>query len=270
MKVSIIGGGTIGTSIAIPLKNNGYDVIVTRRNTSKIEFLKENGVEITSDNKRAVENSQVVILTLKPLDTVSELKKLANYTQGKIIISMAAAVSLKQLKTIAPKSYVVRAMTNIAASVGAGFTPYCVYEENEQKIQIVRQILGSFGESEKVEEKYMDALTALSGSGPAYILTIIESMMYGGLKVGLPRELSLKASYQTVLGSAKLLAQSRDHPSELKEKVITPGGVTIEGIFELENMRIRTAIMRAIEASTAKSKEISKEIEQKVHELLNN
>ncbi len=106
----------------------------------------------------------------------------------------------------------------------------------------------------------MDALTALSGSGPAYILTIIEAMMYGGLKVGLPRNIALKASYQTVMGSAKLLALSGDHPSAIKEKVITPGGVTIDGIYELENGKIRTSVMKAIESSTLKARKISREL----------
>ncbi|MGC8673183.1 MAG: pyrroline-5-carboxylate reductase dimerization domain-containing protein, partial [Thermoplasmata archaeon] len=133
------------------------------------------------------------------------------------------------------------------------------------KKKIVLEILSSFGEIEEVEERYMDALTAVSGSGPAYILTVIEAMMYAGLKVGLPRDLALKASYETVLGTAKLVSESGDHPSILKELVITPSGVTIDGIYELEDSGIRTAFMRAIESATNKSKLITDSIIEKLN-----
>ena len=107
----------------------------------------------------------------------------------------------------------------------------------------------------------MDALTALGGSGPAYIFTIIEAMVYGGLKVGLPRDLALRDSYQTIMGAAKLVAESGDHPSQLKDLVTTPGGVTIDALYELEDSGIRTAFMRAIEAATDKAKIISDALE---------
>lgn len=262
IRIAIIGGGTIGSAIAVPLAKEGFSVTITRRNPEKIKNLEEYGIEVGRDNRDAILKSELVIFALKPYDILAEMKLYATYLKGKIVISMAAAISLSQLKSVLKESYLVRAMTNIAARSGSGFTPFCVASRDEGKIKIVQKVLESFGEMQLVEEKYMDALTALSGSGPAYILTIIEAMMYGGLKVGLPRELALKASYQTVLGSAKLLAESSEHPSVLKEKVITPGGVTIEGIFELEDLRVRTAIMKAIEASTLKSKEISKEIEE--------
>ncbi len=263
-KLAIIGGGTIGMSIAIPLSQNGYSVTVTRRNTDKIRELKDYGIEISNDNSKAVEKSDIIIFALKPYDIIPEMEKLKKLLEGKIVISMAAAISLSQMNEILKKSYLVRAMTNIAAKVSSGFTPFSVLVKDEKIIKKVESVLKSFGETQLVEERYMDALTALSGSGPAYILTIIEAMMYGGLKVGLPRDLALKASYQTVLGSAKLLAESTEHPSVIKEKVITPGGVTIEGIFELEDLRLRTAIMRAIESSTKKSNEISRAIEEKI------
>ncbi len=266
-KIAIIGGGTIGASIAIPLKQNGYDVTVTRRNIEKIKELEKFDIKISNDNGRAIKSSDIVILSLKPYDLISEIKKQKGLLEGKIVISMAAAISLKQMSEVAAKAHLVRAMTNIAAKVSSGFTPYAMREKDANISDKVESILRSFGETQQVEERYMDALTALSGSGPAYILTIIEAMMYGGLKVGLPRDLALKASYQTVLGSAKLLAESSEHPSVIKEKVITPGGVTIEGIFELEDLRLRTAIMRAIESSTKKSSEISKTIEEKIKEI---
>ena len=257
MRVAIIGGGTIGSSISIPVRKAGNEVRVTRRNISHIRDLREYGIEVTNDNAGSAGWADVIIFALKPMDMISQVSRVREYLHGKILISMAAAVPLSAISKAAGDAYIVRAMTNIASRVGSGFTPYCVMSEDVEKVKITEKLLGALGTVERVEERYMDALTALSGSGPAYILTIIEAMMYGGLKVGLPRELALRASYQTVMGSAKLLAESGEHPSSLKEKVITPGGTTIDGIFELEEGRVRTVIMKAIEASTQKAVRIS-------------
>ncbi len=258
--IAIIGGGTIGSSIAVPLKHNGFSVKITRRNVSALKSLIAENIDIGSDNIQAVKDSDIVIFTLKPGDVAAEARNLSMFIKNKIVISMAAAIPISILEKAMPDSLVFRAMTNIAAKVGSGFTPFCTMVKDQESVKTVFSILSSLGEVQQVEERYMDALTALSGSGPAYILTIIEAMMYGGLKVGLPRDLSLKASYQTVMGSAKLLAESGDHPSVLKEKVITPGGTTIDGIYELEDAGIRTAIMKAIEVSTLKARKISESI----------
>jgi len=258
--ISVIGAGTIGSAISVSLAKAGYHVIATRRRPDLNKALVGYGIEVTSDNIYAVRSSEISILTLKPADLIAEVRKLSKFLSGKIVISMAAAVPIRVISGLLPDSFIVRSMTNIAAEVNAGYTPFCTAETDEEKISLVRRVLGVFGETDQVDEKYMDALTALSGSGPAYILTIIEAMMYGGLKVGLPRSIALKASYQTVMGSAKLLAVSGDHPSAIKEKVITPGGVTIDGIYELENGKIRTSIMKAIESSTMKARKISKDL----------
>jgi len=113
------------------------------------------------------------------------------------------------------------------------------------------------GKYEKIEEEYMDGLTGLSGSGPAFVFTILESLMYAGLKIGLPRELALRAAIQTLIGSSKLISETGIHPSQLKDKVVTPGGTTIEGVFELEENKVRTALIKAVEAATKKAKIIT-------------
>jgi pyrroline-5-carboxylate reductase len=263
-KVAVIGAGTIGTAVALALKKSGNEVIATRRKKEKISFLEDEGIKVCSDNRTAILSSEIVLISLKPVDAVNELKKFADELRGKIIISLAAALPIDLIKKILSNSYAARAMTNIAARVGGGFTVYC-FENRfpEGYKERVRELLSSFGKIEEIEEKYMDALTALSGSGPAYILTVIESMMYAGLKVGLPRDLALRASYETVLGSAKLVGESGDHPSILKELVITPAGVTIDAIYELEDSGIRTAFIRAIESATKKSEKITREIMEK-------
>ncbi len=265
LKLAILGAGTIGTAVAIALSKGGFKVIATRRNLEKKTELQELGIELISDNEQAVRGADVVIISLKPFDLIKELERLKDHLHGKIIISLAAAVPLEIISAISKSSNVVRAMTNIAAKVKGGFTVYCLADNfPKENIEIVQQILSQFGDIRLVEEKYMDALTALSGSGPAYVLTIIESMMYAGLKVGLPRELALEASYQTIMGTAKLVSESGVHPSILKDLVVTPAGVTIDAIYELEDSGIRTAFMRAIESATKKSKVVSNSIREMI------
>jgi pyrroline-5-carboxylate reductase len=152
-------------------------------------------------------------------------------------------------------------MPNIAALVQESFTAYCCDEtfSGEEK-EKVKQILDAMGVSEEVEEKYMDAITALSGSGPGYISIIIEGLMYAGLKVGLPRDLALYSSAQVVLGTGKLILETKEHPARLKDMVTTPGGTTIEAIFELEGSQIRQALMKAVEEATKKCEKIREEI----------
>lgn len=262
MKISVLGGGTIGTAVALALRNRGHEVIVTRRSAKGSDVLSDAGIEVHTDNIRAVESADTVIVALKPLDGITVLRNLKSKLEGKLVISMAAALSTSKMRSLIPAAKVVRAMTNIAARVGGGYTVFCHNDLSKDDIRKVTEILSCFGECELVEERHMDALTAMSGSGPAYIFTVIESMVYAGLKVGLPRELALRSSYQTVLGSAKLVAASDSHVSELRDLVTTPGGVTIDALYELEEAGLRTAFMRAIAAATEKARKISDSLEK--------
>jgi pyrroline-5-carboxylate reductase len=237
--------------------------MATRRNLEKVRDLEQMGIKITSDNKSAASWADVIILCVKPDDVKHVLEEVRAEVKGKLIVSVAAAVSLSFLKSVAPESRFVRAMPNIAVLVQESFTAYSMAEDvTKEDEAVVDRIFGALGKHAKVDEKYMDAVTALSGSVPAYAFTFIESLMYGGLKVGLPRDLALKSSAQALLGAAKLVLETGKHPVELKDMVVTPGGVTIEGISMLENSRIRTGVMNAIEAATQRSKRISKAIEK--------
>lgn len=261
MNIAVLGGGTIGSAVAMALNRNGYCVTVTRRSPDKLDSLKMLGINTTSDNNLAAADADIIILVLKPQDVLGLLKEISGYTAGKIVISLAAALKIAKIRDIIPEAKVVRAMTNVAARVGGGYTVYSTDSLSEDEHRKVSALLGCFGAAEKIEERYMDALTAMSGSGPAYIFTIIESMVYAGLKVGLPRELALRSSYETILGSAKLVAEGNSTVSELRDLVTTPGGVTIDALYELENAGIKTAFMRAIEAATNKARRISDNID---------
>jgi len=255
MKIAIIGAGTIGESIARCLKD--YDVVATRRKTEKIKHLEKMGIEVTGDNKYASEKSDIIILCLKPKKVPRVLREIKQNTENKIVISFAAAIEIDLIKKIIPEAKVVRAMTNVGVIVKEGFTVYATRDLDDKEEKMIEELFGKMGKCEKIEEEYMDALTGLSGSGPAFVFTILESLMYAGLKVGLPRELSLKAAIQTVIGSSKLISETGIHPSQLKDKVVTPGGTTIEGVFELEENRVRTTLIKAVEAATKKAKIIT-------------
>ncbi len=257
--ISVIGAGVIGGAIVKSLLRSGYKgkITVTRRTLEKLKELEDLGAVPMRDNKKAAKESSIVFVCVKPNDVEKALKEIKEEIEGKMVISTAATIPLKFYKRISPKTRFVRTMPNVAALVQASFTAYCCDEdvtiEDKEK---VKEILGFMGISEEIEEKYMDAVTALSGSAPGYISIIIEALMYAGLKVGLPRDLSFYSSAQSVLGTAKLILDTRDHAAKVRDMVTTPGGTTIEAIYELEGSQIRPALMRAVEEATKKAQKI--------------
>lgn len=263
MKITIIGAGTIGKAIAEGLaKAKIGQITATRRNLKAIRDLEKLGIKVSSDNKAAASWADIVILCVKPADVANVLKGIRKEIRGKLAISVAAAITLRFLEKQATEARFIRAMPNIAVLVQESFTSYAVGKNVTKKDEkIAERIFEIMGKHAKIDEKYMDAVTALSGSVPAYAFTFIESLMYGGMKVGLPRDFSLRSSAQALLGAAKLVLNTKKHPVELKDMVVTPGGVTVEGIYMLEDSRIRTAIMKAVEAATEKSRKISKKVE---------
>ncbi len=267
-KIAVIGAGVIGGAIVKSLLKNGYQgkVIATRRDVEKLKELEKLGAFVTTDNKEAAKEAEIIFLCVKPNDVEKVLKEICMEVENKIVISTAATIPLKFYYSIAPKTKFVRTMPNIAALVQESFTAYCCNDNlNDEEKKKVKQILDMMGVSEEVEEKYMDAITALSGSGPGYISIIIEGLMYAGLKVGLPRDLALYSSAQAVLGTGKLILETREHPAKIKDMVTTPGGTTIEAIFELEGSQIRQALMKAVEEATKKCEKIREKLIKAEH-----
>ncbi|MEM3730786.1 MAG: pyrroline-5-carboxylate reductase [Candidatus Bathyarchaeia archaeon] len=261
--IAVIGAGVIGGAIVKSLLKKGYKgkIIATRRGIERLKELESLGAEITTDNKKAARKANIIFLCVKPNDVGKVLKEISKEIEGKLVISTAATIPLEFYKKIAPKAKFVRTMPNIAVLVQESFTAYCcdkdVTLDDKKKVE---KILNVMGISQEVEEKHMDAITALSGSGPGYISIIIEALMYAGLRVGLPRDLSLYSSAQTVLGTGKLILETREHPAKIKDMVTTPGGTTIEAIYELEGSQIRQALMNAIKEATKKCQTIREEI----------
>ena len=259
--VSVIGAGVIGGAIVKCLiKSQKIEsVIATRRNLDALIPLADMGANISDNNKIAAREADVIFLCVKPNDTENVLKEIMEEVQGKLIISTAAVIPLASLEAIMPEARYVRTMPNIAAMAGESFTAYTMGSTTllEDKAT-VESLLNTMGTCMEIEEKYMDAVTGLSGSGPAFVAIVIEALTYAGLRVGLPRELCRVASAQSVLGTARMIMEDICTPSEIAEMVTTPGGTTIEGIYQIEDGKLRTALMNAVQAATEKSSNIRK------------
>lgn len=261
--ITVIGAGVIGGAIVKTLLKKGYKgrIIATRRRIKQIKELEKLGATVLKNNKKAARDSEIIFICVKPNDVKGILKEISKEVEGKLVISTAATLPLKFYKKIVPRAKFIRTMPNVAVLVQEAFIAYCCDESVTQKDKKkIREIFNLMGVSEEVEEKYMDAITALSGSGPGYISIIVEALMYAGLRVGLPRDLSLYSSAQTVLGTGKLIVEIMEHPTKIKDMVTTPGGTTIEAIYELEGSQIRQALMKAVKEATEKCREIREKL----------
>ena len=262
-RIAVIGAGMIGGAIIKSLLKSGYKgkIIAADIRTEKIRECEEMGVSATMDNRKAVAEADVVFLCVKPGDMEKVLRGLDKQVKDKLVISVAATIPVKYIKKFIPDAKIVRIMPNVAVLVQASYTAYC-YNENvtQEDLEKVKALLNLFGICEEVDEKYMDAVTALSGSGPGYLSIIIEALMYAGLRVGLPRNVALNSAAQTVLGTGKLVLELQEHPAKIKDMVTTPGGTTIDAIYELEGSQIRQSLMRAVGEAAKKSQLIREKL----------
>ena len=264
-ELGIIGTGKIGSALLKRLiSTNTIDkskIIAFDIDESKRKKLSEElNVEYAGSNAELAKTSKYIILAVIPqvIDTVlREIEPVI--TNEQIIISIAAGISFNHInKVINPAVGLIRIMTNTPVLVGAAATAIA-HNENvkDDQLKFVKGIFSAVGMVVELEERHLDAVTGLSGSGPAYIFIIIEALADGGVKMGLPRAIALKLAAQTLLGSAKLLLETNIHPAALKDMVATPGGTTITAIHELESAKIRATLIRAVEAATLKSKSLN-------------
>ena len=258
-KIAIIGAGTIGGALARALGPD-WPVTATRRDLKKARSLEGLGVRLTSDNRSAAAWADVVLLAVKPRQVVPVLQELAEVTAGKTVISFAAAISLDIMNRAAPGTRFVRAMTNTAVEIRRGYTVYaCSALVEEADRALAEESLAHLGERQAVDESHLDVLTAMAGSGPAYLYTVVEALIYGALRMGLPRDLALRSAAHTLIGASELLLASGKHPAELRDSVVTPGGVTIEGLYELEEGKVRTAFINAVCSASTQARKLAEE-----------
>ncbi len=215
----------------------------------------------TADNRAAVKGADIIILAVKPQsmgEVLAGVKDLVD--KKKLVISIAAGIPISFIeKSLGKKARIVRVMPNTPALVGAGATALAPGDgASSEDLAAATSIFDSIGITVNVKEDLIDAVTGLSGSGPAYFFIIVDSLAKGGVLMGLPRDIAYKLAAQTMLGSAKLALESGKHPMELRDMVTSPGGTTIAGIQALEEGGLRAALMMAVEAATLRSKELGK------------
>lgn len=262
--MAIIGAGAMGTAFAEGLLLAGAvpksDLILADVDASALKKASDLfGVDTTTDNTAAVSSADAVILSVKPglVRTVLEGVR-GELDSSTLVISIAAGVSIGAIESSVPAGVpVVRAMPNTACRIrqGAiGFSRGSAVEDRH--VQVVQAIFNSVGISFEVPERLLNAVTGLSGSGPAYVFVIIEALSDAGVRVGLPRDISLKLAAQTVSGAARMLLELNEHPGRLKDQVTSPGGTTIAGLDALERAGFRSALIEAVKAATARAEEL--------------
>jgi pyrroline-5-carboxylate reductase len=247
--------GFIQSGVASPDKMIACDLFEPAR----AAFSEVTGARTTSNNSEVMTESNVVILAVKP----NQIESLAAELQGSLnkdllLISIAAGVTLNRLEELfGSLTRIIRVMPNTPALVAAGASAYAANHScREGDGDLAKKLLSAVGLAFEVQEQLLDAVTGLSGSGPAYVYLMIEALSDGGVRSGLPRDIATQLAAQTVLGSAKMVLETKEHPGKLKDMVTSPGGTTIAGIHQLEQGCFRGTLMDAVLAATEKAKEL--------------
>ncbi len=263
-KVAFLGLGKMGGILlqALLKKNllSPKNTVATVRHPERAQSLsQELGISVTTDNRQAAQQSDLVLLCVKP-QTVREVTEeiAGEMTSKKLLISIAASVPTHYIEEIlASEVPVVRAMPNTPCVIGCGMTGLCKGKfADESHLDTAQTLFDSVGRTVTVDEKRMDAVTGLSASGPAFIYIILESLAEGGVKVGLPRDVATLLAAQTVQGAARMILETGQHPALLKDAVTTPAGCTVDGIMELEEGKLRVTLIKAVVKATERAKEL--------------
>ncbi|WP_319521182.1 pyrroline-5-carboxylate reductase [uncultured Desulfosarcina sp.] len=264
-KIGMIGTGNMGKALIDGLIASGTakaeNIICSDASEQQLASVREKyGVETTTDNIAVVKAADIIIYAIKPQIMAAVLKETADFLDmSKLIISIAAGVPMAAIESLLNKELrLIRVMPNVAVAVKEGATGIAAGgKATEEDIKLALAIFNSVGKSIFLKENYlMDAITGLSGSGPAYIFMIVDALADAGVKMGLSRKDARVLASQTILGAAKLLLETQAHPGELKDSVTSPGGTAIAGLHTLEKGGLRTTLINAVEAATNRSKEL--------------
>ncbi len=264
--LGVIGVGNMGASLVRGIVRAGAvpaeKIIVSDPAPGKCEELaRELGVRVAPDNVSLARDSDFVVLVLKPWmigPVVREIEPALTEEQG--LVSMATGISLHYISQALTKvkPCLIRVMPNTPAAFGVGALALAAPEADPEKVAVIREVLSAVGRVISVEEPLLDAVTGLSGSGPAFVFVMIEALADGAVAAGLPRAIALELAAQTVLGAATMVLHSGQHPGQLKDMVTTPAGTTIAGLEVLESAGFRGALLRAVRAAAQRAAELSK------------
>lgn len=260
-RLALIGGaGTMGAAVVRGLLRAEAvapeQIVVTALHERSFESLADSGVQTTTDNQAAVKDADVVLLCVHPDQVAGVLEELAPTLEAsQLILSVATGIPTSRIEALTGERLpVVRSTPNLAAVVGASITVVCAGRlAEESHLALAEQIFGTVGEVERLDERHMNACTALGGCGPAFVFKCIEALAEGGVKMGLPRMASRRMTAQMMLGAAHMVLVTGEHPAALKDQVTTPGGCTIDGITKLEERGLTIALIEAVETSALKA-----------------
>ncbi|XP_019166359.1 PREDICTED: pyrroline-5-carboxylate reductase [Ipomoea nil] len=262
-KLGFIGAGKLAESIARGAVKSGLlppsRIRTAHTGPARRTAFESFGATVYDHNKQVVEDSDVIIFSVKPQivkEVLSQAKPIL--TKKQLLVSVAAGVKLKDLQEWAGSNKFIRVMPNTPAAVGEAASVITLGSgATKEDAELISSLFGAIGKVWKADEKLFDAVTGLSGSGPAYIYLAIEALADGGVAAGLPRDLALGLASQTVLGAASMATNAGKHPGQLKDDVTSPGGTTIAGVHELEKAGFRGTLMNAVVAATKRSRELS-------------
>ena len=263
-RIAFVGAGNMAEALIKGLVASGAvppaNITASARRPERVQKIAQKyGIHAAADNRACVQGSSVVILAVKPQVLAGVLDSLSEHVGADtLVISVAAGVTMGTIEGhLRPGTHVVRAMPNTAAKVGRSATAVAPgTHAGEADLDVARAIFERVGRVVTVDETHLDAVTGLSGSGPAYIFLIIEALSDAGVKVGLSREIALELAAQTLLGSAHMLLETGEHPGALKDQVTSPGGTAIAGLHTLEAGGLRTTLINAVEAATRRAREL--------------
>lgn len=265
-RLGVIGTGKMGSALIRGIVKAGVlppnKITASDVDPNLLSALKkETGIKTTSNNLEVVKSAEIILLALKPdmiRPVLTEVK--GHLTKEHLLVSIAAGVPIKAIEEVAgAEMRIIRVMPNTPALIGHGAAAFSPGKKaTREDVEDVKAILEAVGLAVELSEKHLDAVTGLSGSGPAFVFMVIEALADGGVKMGLPRATAMQLATQTVLGAAKLVLETKKHPGELKDQVASPGGTTIAGIAALERAGLRAALIEAVEAATKRSMELGK------------
>jgi len=263
-RLAVIGAGKIGGILLRAFLKQGLvqpkRVHATVRHAEKAKSLaKQLGIHASTDNRAAVRDADIILLAVKPQGAREVLESIkTEITPGKLIVSCVTSISTQFMEKVLGKDVpVVRAMPNTPCAIGCGMTGLAQgIHASKEHLEIAQSMFESVGRVVEVEEKQIDAVTGLSASGTAFIYILLESLAEGGVKVGLPRDVATLLAAQTMMGAARMVLDTGDHPALLKDAVTTPAGSTMDGILELEDGKVRVTLIKAVMKATQRAKEL--------------
>jgi pyrroline-5-carboxylate reductase len=267
--LAVVGAGKIGQAIIRASRDCVGRVIGTARRQETLKAVEDLGAEATRDNRGAVRQADLIVISVKPHHFASVAREIGEAAKGKVVVSVVAGVKLSTIERVLPGSEAYRAMPNINALIAKSTTAIAPIERREApSAKLAEGLLGCLGSVYWIPEEWMDAWTALVGSGPAFMAEIVDALVLGAVMVGMPRELAYKALLDAVKATAEHLERRSVHPLQLRDEVTTPAGTTIHGLIKLESEGVKAGLMKVVEASTRRGRELGALIDTAVRRSL--